>query len=116
VGVLEGHSEAVFAALERPATLGELREALAGYASGEVDRLPSAPARWIEVHDDPYRPQPRLDRNAGGGMTTSVGRLRLDPTFENGVKLVLVSHNTKMGAAKGAFLLAELCVVKGLVG
>ena len=46
-------------------------------------------------------------------MTTSVGRLRLDPTFENGVKLVLLSHNTKMGAAKGAILLAELCVARG---
>ena len=115
VGVLDGHTEAVFAALERPATLGELREALASYRCDQADKLPSAPERWIEVHDDPYRPQPRRDRDAGGGMTTSVGRLRLDPTFENGVKLVLVSHNTKMGAAKGAILLAELCVAKGLI-
>ncbi len=115
VGVLDGHTEAVFASLERPASLEEIRERLASYRSAEVDKLPSAPARWIEVHDDPYRPQPRRDRDAGGGMTTSVGRLRLDPTFENGVKLVLVSHNTKMGAAKGAILLAELCVAKGLV-
>ena len=58
----------------------------------------------IEVHDDPYRPQPRLDRNAGGGMTTSVGRIRKD---EQGLRYILVSHNTKMGAAKGAVLVAE---------
>jgi hypothetical protein len=54
------------------------------------------------VHDDPFRPQPRLDRDADGGMTTSVGRIRDDPALENGIKYVLVSHNTKMGAAKGA--------------
>ena len=40
--------------------------------------LPSAPRRMIVVHDDPFRPQPRLDRDADGGMTTTVGRLRLD--------------------------------------
>jgi aspartate-semialdehyde dehydrogenase len=115
VAVLDGHTEAVFASLERPATIEALRASLAGYRRGDADGLPSAPPRWIEVHEDPYRPQPRRDREAGGGMTTSVGRLRLDPTFENGIKLVLLSHNTKMGAAKGAILLAELCVSKGLI-
>lgn len=115
VPVLDGHTEAVFVSLERAAALPEVREALASYRCAAADGLPSAPAHWIKVHDDPYRPQPRLDREAGGGLTTSVGRLRLDPTFENGVKLVLVSHNTKMGAAKGAILLAELCAARGLL-
>jgi aspartate-semialdehyde dehydrogenase len=72
--------------------------------------LPSAPQRWISVHDDPYRPQPRLDRDADGGMTTSVGRVREDPALEHGIKYVLVSHNTQMGAAKGAVLTAEYLV------
>ena len=58
----------------------------------------------IIVHDDPFRPQPRLDRDAEGGMATSVGRLRVD---DAGLRYVLVSHNTKMGAAKGAVLTAE---------
>ena len=49
----------------------------------------------------PDRPQPRLDRDTHGGMATTVGRLREEPVLENGVKLVLVSHNTKMGAAQG---------------
>jgi aspartate-semialdehyde dehydrogenase len=40
-------------------------------------------------------------------MTTSVGRVREDPALAHGIKYVLVSHNTKMGAAKGALLLAE---------
>jgi aspartate-semialdehyde dehydrogenase len=62
----------------------------------------------IMVHEDPFRPQPRLDRDAEDGMATVVGRIRKDNVLENGVKYVLVSHNTKMGAAKGAVLVAEL--------
>ena len=69
----------------------------------------------IAVHDDPLRPQPRLDRDADGGMTTSVGRIREDPVFEHGIKYVLVSHNTKMGASKGAVLTAEYLVTAGYI-
>jgi aspartate-semialdehyde dehydrogenase len=43
-------------------------------------------------------------------MATSVGRIREDAVLENGIKYVLVSHNTKMGAAKGAILVAELLI------
>ena len=71
------------------------------------------PERLIRVHDDPFRPQPRLDRDEGGGMTTSVGRIRRDSVFKNGIKYLLVSHNTKMGAARGAILVAEYLVKKG---
>jgi aspartate-semialdehyde dehydrogenase len=48
-----------------------------------------------------------------GGMATSVGRIREDPALERGVKYVLVSHNTKMGAAKGAVLTAEYLATSG---
>jgi aspartate-semialdehyde dehydrogenase len=48
-------------------------------------------------------------------MVTTVGRLRLDPVLPHGVKYVLVSHNTKMGAAKGAILVAEHLVDRGLI-
>ncbi|MBI4308486.1 MAG: aspartate-semialdehyde dehydrogenase, partial [Chloroflexi bacterium] len=78
--------------------------------------LPSAPRRMIIVHRDPFRPQPRLDRDAEGGMATSVGRVREDRALENGIKYVLVSHNTKMGAAKGCVLLAEYLVKAGYIG
>jgi aspartate-semialdehyde dehydrogenase len=115
IAVLDGHTGAVFASLERVATVSDLERVLAEYRCPEVDALPSAPKHWIAVHRDPYRPQPRLDREAGAGMTTSVGRLRLDPALKNGIKLVWVSHNTKMGAAKGAILLAELCKARGLL-
>ncbi len=117
VPVLEGHTEAVFASLGRKATLDEVRAAWRGWGAHlrTVD-LPSRPASWITVHDDPFRPQPRRDRDADGGMTTSVGRLREDPVPENGVKWVLVSHNTKMGAAKGAILAAEYLRARGYLG
>jgi aspartate-semialdehyde dehydrogenase len=68
----------------------------------------------IRVVQDPYRPQPRLDRDLHGGMTTSIGRVRGDHALPNGVKFVLLSHNTKMGAAKGAVLLAEYLVQQGI--
>jgi len=35
-------------------------------------------------------------------MATVVGRIRKDNVLKNGIKYLLVSHNTKMGAAKGA--------------
>jgi aspartate-semialdehyde dehydrogenase len=115
VNVRDGHTESVFASLGRPAGLPEVAASLRAFGREFIDLgLPSAPAELIHVSDDPYRPQPRLDRLAGGGMTTVVGRLRADPVLANGVKLVLLSHNTKMGAARGATLLAEYLVHRGL--
>lgn len=116
VAVLEGHTEAAYVALGKKASLADVAEVLRGFRGDEATAgLPSAPPRWIEVLDDPFRPQPRLDRDTHGGMATSVGRLRDDGVLENGVKYVLVSHNTKMGAAKGAVLLAELLRAQGFL-
>lgn len=111
--VREGHTETVQVQLSRQPSLDEVRAALLGFGREFCARgLPSAPRRMITLHDDPFRPQPRLDREADGGMTTSVGRLRLDAA---GLRYVLVSHNTKMGAAKGAVLTAEHLVDGGRI-
>jgi len=111
--VREGHTEAVQVQLERDTTLDAVRAAMAEFGRAFCARgLPSAPQRMITLHDDPFRPQPRLDRDADGGMTTSVGRFRLDAA---GLRYMLVSHNTKMGAAKGAVLTAEHMVDLGTV-
>ena len=48
------------------------------------------------------------------GMATVVGRLREDPVLPNEMKWVLLSHNTRLGAAKGACLVAEYLVHRGL--
>lgn len=103
--VLEGHTEAVHVDLPGNPSEAAIRSAFEDWGRDFCGRgLPSAPERLIEIHDDPYRPQPRLDRHAGDGITTSVGRIRLD---DQGLRYILVSHNTKMGAAKGAVLAAE---------
>ena len=114
VNVMEGHTESVFAALGRRASVDEVKHAF-GSVRNEAHELGllTAPAQWIKVHDDPFRPQPRLDRDNGGGMTTTVGRVREDNVLPNGVKYLLVSHNTRMGAAAGAVLVAEYLAVKG---
>lgn len=107
--VLDGHTEAVFVETERPCEPQDVKNSMVKYSQNvSIKGLPTAPPEYIHVHDDPTRPQPRLDREMNGGMTTVVGRLRKDPVFDNGIKYVLLSHNEKMGSAKGAVLLAEL--------
>lgn len=106
--VMEGHTEAVVASMANPCSVEDARAAMIEFGQTFVKSgLPSAPQHMIIVHDDPFRPQPRLDRDAEDGMATSVGRLRPDRALDNAVKYMLVSHNTKMGAAKGAVLMAE---------
>ena len=115
VNVRDGHTEAVFASLDRKATLDEVAQALRAFGREFTDLgLPSCPPELVQVTDDPYRPQPRIDRRINDGMTTVVGRLREDAVLDNGVKFVLLSHNTKMGAAKGAILVAEHLIYQGL--
>ncbi len=106
VNVLEGHTESVFISTKKPCEIEDIKEVFHSFGKG-MSKLPSAPAQMIVVNDDPFRPQPRLDRNIFGGMATTVGRIRKDNVLKNGIKYVLVSHNTKMGAAKGAVFIAE---------
>jgi aspartate-semialdehyde dehydrogenase len=113
--VLEGHTESVFVELARPASAAEVKAAWAELGS-DLAGLPSAPTRLISYLEDPYRPQPRLDRDTEDGMVTTVGRLRPDGALANGWKYMLVSHNTKMGAAKGAILAAEHLDRAGYLG
>lgn len=116
VAVLEGHTEAAWVSLTKKASPAEVAQIMREWKGHPwTEGLPSAPPRWIEVSDDPFRPQPRLDRDVHGGMATSVGRLREDEVLPHGVKYVLVSHNTKMGAAKGAVLVAELLQSQGFL-
>ena len=111
---LEGHTESVSVELDRPASAEEVTAAWHAFGADFCARgYPSAPKRLIHVHDDPYRPQVRLDRDTEDGMATTVGRLRPDGALDNGWKYLLVSHNTKMGAAKGAVLTAEYLTTAG---
>jgi aspartate-semialdehyde dehydrogenase len=114
VPVLEAHTEVVSVSMKKRAAVGDVKDVLRNYGADFIDlKLPSCPPRLIDVSDDPFRPQPRLDRDREGGMLTAVGRVRDDHIWPNGIKYVLVSHNTKMGAAKGAMLVAEYLVHQG---
>lgn len=108
VPVLDGHLVSAFVQTEKPCTPEEVKEVMTNFGKDFCTlALPSSPKHLIEVTDDPFRPQPRVDRERGGGMTVTVGRIRKEPLFENGVKYVCLAHNTKLGAAKGALQTAE---------
>ncbi|MEM3159997.1 MAG: aspartate-semialdehyde dehydrogenase [Nitrososphaera sp.] len=109
VPVIDGHTETVFVETEKPAEAESVKKEMLDFSKKvSIKALPTAPKDYIIVHDDPTRPQPRIDREINDGMTTVVGRLRKDTAFDNGIKYVLLSHNEKMGSARGAVLLAEL--------
>jgi aspartate-semialdehyde dehydrogenase len=115
INVRDGHTEVVNVGLGRAASLEEVAAVLRSAGRDFTDLgLPSSPPELVQVSDDPFRPQPVIDRRVNDGMTTVVGRLRTDAVLENGVKFVLLSHNTKMGAAKGAVLTAEYLIHRGL--
>jgi aspartate-semialdehyde dehydrogenase len=109
VPVLDGHTESVFVETKQTAEAQDVKIEMEKFSKNvTITGLPSAPKDYIIVHEDPTRPQPRIDREINDGMTTVVGRIRKDTAFDNGVKYMLLSHNEKMGSAKGAILLAEL--------
>ena len=116
VPVLEGHTETVNVSLDRAASPDDVKRAFRGHGKEFLALgLHSAPSALIDVSEDPFRPQPRLDRDREQGMLTSVGRVRVDPALPHGVKYVLVSHNTKMGAARGGLLVAEYLASRGQI-
>lgn len=116
VPVLEGHTESVFIVTSRETTVEELRECLRAYR-GEPQRLglPTAPPQPILVLDEVDRPQPRFDSYREGGMVVCVGGLEKN-VFERGFQYTVLSHNTELGAAKGAVLAAEYLLKAGYLG
>jgi aspartate-semialdehyde dehydrogenase len=116
VPVLDGHTESVFVKTKNQVEPDKVKEEMLKFSkSATAKKLPSTPKEYIIVYDDPTRPQPRIDREINDGMTTFVGRLRKDTVFDNGVKYILLTHNEKMGSAKGAVLLAELLKDKEII-
>ncbi|MEM0340949.1 MAG: aspartate-semialdehyde dehydrogenase [Acidilobaceae archaeon] len=115
VPVLEGHTESVFVELERKASLEEIARALEEFRTNKIKSLdlPSKPIKPIVVRKEIDRPQPRLDRLEGNGMSVVVGRLRADEAL-GGVKYVVLGSNTIRGAAGTGVLIAELMVRLGL--
>jgi aspartate-semialdehyde dehydrogenase len=113
VAVSDGHTECLSVRLRGGPSVDAVTEVLEAYRSPTTALLPTAPDLPIVVSDQPDRPQPRLDRDRGGGMSVTVGRIRSCPLF--GIKMVILSHNTLRGAAGGSLLVAEQVVAKGMI-
>ena len=112
VPVADGHTAAVFVSFDKKPTKEEILSAWANFKGVPQDlALPSAPTQFIRYFEEDNRPQAKLDRMEGNGMSVTVGRLREDAIFD--YKFVGLSHNTLRGAAGGAVLLAELLAAKG---
>ena len=113
VPVIDGHTESVFVETTEDIDPQKAKEA---YNQSNKDisvlGLPSAPKDYYAFHEDPTRPQPRMERTVGDGMTTTIGRVEKEELFDHGLKYMLFSHNKKMGSAKGAVLLAEMLYKK----
>lgn len=114
VAVIDGHTVCASVEFENPVEPEAAIQALREYTAPPSAReLPSSPRPVIEVRDEADRPQPRLDRLTGKGMTTVVGRVRRDPILD--LKFVTLSHNTIRGAAGASIYNAELLVSENLL-
>jgi aspartate-semialdehyde dehydrogenase len=94
VPVFTGHSLSINARFANPITPDEARQIL-GYAPG------------VELADVP------TPLEAAGQDPTYVGRIRVDPTADNGLALFLSNDNLRKGAALNAVQIAELVAAEG---
>jgi aspartate-semialdehyde dehydrogenase len=90
VPVLVGHSQAVWVETKEPLSIEDARDVLASAPSVRLAGAASAP------------------REAVGGDDVLVGRVRRDPTVENGLVLFTACDNLRKGAALNAVQIADL--------
>jgi aspartate-semialdehyde dehydrogenase len=90
VPVLVGHCQAIWVETERPLPVEEAAGLLASAASVRLAEPATAP------------------RDAVGADEVLVGRIRLDPTAENGLVLFSACDNLRKGAALNAIQITEL--------
>lgn len=117
VPVIEGHTETVSVRFARrpPPSPQQVREALVNYTSDAYSLgCPSAPRHTVFVHEEPDRPQPRLDRDFQNGAGVCVGRVRQCRVLD--IKFVVMANNVAIGAATSSIINAEYAVIKGVVG
>lgn len=103
VPVIDGHTMAIWIDIKEP--VDRVIDAFRSYVP-PISGLPTQPEKSVLYLEDQDRPQPRLDRNRGNGMTVSVGRVR------EGIRYVTMGHNTIRGAAGASVLNAELIHTK----
>ncbi|KZP21614.1 aspartate-semialdehyde dehydrogenase [Athelia psychrophila] len=116
VPVIDGHTECVSIRFHKrpPPSPQQVREAMVAYTPDvQTIGCPSAPRQTIFVHEEPDRPQPRLDRYFQNGAGVSVGRVRQCPVLD--IKFVVLANNVSIGAATSSIINAEAAVLKGFV-
>ena len=100
VPVKGGHSESVNIEFCKPYDLAEARRLMA--------EMPG-----VVVQDDPENNVYPMPLYAWGKDEVFVGRIRRDPSVENGMNLWCVSDNIRKGAATNAVQIAEVLLRKG---
>ena len=100
VPVKGGHSESVNIEFCKPYDLAEARQLLA--------EMPG-----VVVQDDPENNVYPMPLYAWGKDEVFVGRIRRDPSVENGMNLWCVSDNIRKGAATNAVQIAQVLLAKG---
>jgi aspartate-semialdehyde dehydrogenase len=121
VHTLYGHIEALFVEFDNEVDIEDVKRSIKEFKSRPQElELPTAPKIPIYLTEDPFRPQTRLDRNAGEplrcrGMAATVGRVRYDHDEKNRIKLITLAHNSVRGAAGNLVLAAELAKAEGLI-
>lgn len=114
VPVVDGHLASIAASFGIGPAPEQAAAQLEAYTIPElVAGLPSAPAHFLELERRVDRPQTRLDRDRGNGMTVTVGRVRTCKVQQ--LRLSVLGHNLLRGAAGAAVLNAELAVAAGAV-
>ena len=112
VPVSQGHLVCVSASFKKKPTLKEVIDLWNDFKGMPQEKqLFFAPKKPILYHKEANRPQPALDREAGKGMSVTVGRLRACPIFD--IRFTALSHNLIRGAAGGGILTAELMLSEG---
>jgi aspartate-semialdehyde dehydrogenase len=107
VPVIDGHTMTVSVDLDQRPDVDAVVDAMRAFRGRPQELgLPTAPDPALNVMADTNRPQPRLDADLGGGMTVSIGRVRVCPVLTH--KFVALGHNTIRGAAGASVLNAEL--------
>ncbi|MFP5212325.1 MAG: aspartate-semialdehyde dehydrogenase [Acidobacteriota bacterium] len=102
VPVYYGHSESVNIETKAPISVEKVRELL-------------SKAPGVQVVDDPAKLRYPLPTDAAGQDDTLVGRIRLDPSVENGMAMWVVADNIRKGAATNAVQIAEILMARNLI-
>ena len=99
VPVFNGHSESINAEFDQPLSVAEATEILRN-------------APGVRVVDDMSANQYPLPADASGEEDVLAGRIRIDPSAENGLALWIAGDNVWKGAALNAIQIAETLISK----